>query len=121
LLLGLYSCDAADLPREYRALAVPESRLTSPEARISGRVLFLRHCALCHGESADGQGRRGNLSVQPADFTDLAWRERTSPGRVFYVISEGIRGTPMPAWKTLSGEETWDLVAYVLSVAELGS
>ncbi len=26
----------------------------------------------------------------------------------------------MPAWKALSEEETWDLVAYVLSVAEMG-
>ncbi len=121
LLLGLSSCDAADLPRDYRALAVPETRLTSQRARSSGRVLFLRHCALCHGELADGQGRRGNLSVQPADFTDPAWRERTTANRAYYVIREGIRGTPMPAWKTLSGDETWDLVAYVLSVAELGS
>ncbi len=27
----------------------------------------------------------------------------------------------MPAWKILSEDETWDLVAYVLSVAELGA
>ena len=33
---------------------------------------------------------------------------------------EGVRGTPMPAWKALGEGETWDIVAYVLSVAELG-
>ncbi len=27
----------------------------------------------------------------------------------------------MPAWKILSEEQTWDLVAYVLAVAELES
>jgi mono/diheme cytochrome c family protein len=43
-----------------------------------------------------------------------------TPRRVYYVIREGIRGTPMPAWKTLDAEQTWDLVAYVMSVAELG-
>ncbi len=69
---------------------------------------------------ADGQGLRRNLSVPPADFTDRSWRERTTERWVYYVVREGIRGTPMPAWKTLSVEQTWDLVAYVLSVAELG-
>jgi mono/diheme cytochrome c family protein len=44
-----------------------------------------------------------------------------TPERVFYVIREGMRGTPMAAWKVLGENETWDLVAYVLSVAEHGA
>ncbi len=120
LLLGQSACDRNGLPPEYRDVAVPAARLSSPDARVRGRALFSEHCALCHGERADGQGSRGNLSVQPANFTDPAWRERMTPRRVYYVIREGIRGTPMPAWKTLDAEQTWDLVAYVMSVAELG-
>ncbi|NIR44743.1 MAG: cytochrome c, partial [Gemmatimonadetes bacterium] len=91
-----------------------------PQARVRGRRLFLKHCALCHGERGDGQGRRGYLSVRPADFTDPAWRDGMTARRAYYIEREGIRGTPMPAWKALSEEETWDLVAYVLSVAEMG-
>ncbi len=41
-----------------------------------------------------------------------------TPRWLFFVIREGIRRTPMPAWKILSQDQTWDLVAYVLSVAE---
>jgi mono/diheme cytochrome c family protein len=118
LLLGILGCDPAGLPAEYRALAVPEVRLTSPDARARGRALFLEHCALCHGERADGRGRRRILSVQPTDFTDATWRQRMTPRRVFFVVREGIRQTPMPAWKILSRDQTWDIVAYVLSVAE---
>jgi mono/diheme cytochrome c family protein len=44
-----------------------------------------------------------------------------TPKRVYYVVREGIRATPMPACKILSEDQTWDLVAYVLSVAELGA
>ncbi|MDH3456471.1 MAG: cytochrome c [Gemmatimonadota bacterium] len=95
-------------------------KLASTEAQSRGKVLFVAHCALCHGELADGRGPRRNLSIQPADFTDPAWRARVTPKRVFYVVREGIRGTPMPAWKALSEDETWDLVSYVLSVAEQG-
>jgi mono/diheme cytochrome c family protein len=118
LLLGLWACDAPGLPAEYRDVEVPESRLSSTEARGRGRALFLQYCAICHGERADGQGRRRNLSRQAADFTDPTWRARMTPERAFYVIREGLRGTPMAAWKVLSEDETWDLVAYVLSLRE---
>lgn len=120
LLLGLWGCDTTGLPPEYRRLAVPESTLISREARYRGRALFLIHCAICHGERADGQGRRRNLSAQPADFSDATWRRRTTPRWAYYVVREGARGTPMPAWKILSEDATWDVVAYVLSVAEPG-
>jgi mono/diheme cytochrome c family protein len=118
LLLGGLACDHAGLPAEYRTMAVPEVRLTSPDALARGRALFLEHCALCHGERADGRGRRRNLSVQPTDFTDATWRQRMTPRRVFLIVREGVRRTPMPAWKILSQSQTWDLVAYVLSVAQ---
>ena len=35
----------------------------------------------------------------------------------YYIIREGKQGTPMPSWKVLDEDQTWDLVAYVLSVA----
>ncbi len=120
LLVGPGACDTSGLPREYRDVMIPSDRLASAEARARGRALFLEHCAICHGVRADGQGLRHFLSVQPADFTDLAWRGRMTERRAYYVVQEGIRGTPMPAWKILSEEQSWDLVAYVLSVAELG-
>jgi mono/diheme cytochrome c family protein len=62
-------------------------------------------------------GLRRNLSVPAADFTDPTWRARVTPRRAYFVIREGVRGTPMPAWKALDEDEVWDLVAYVLSVA----
>ncbi len=120
LFLGLWACDQGGLPPDYRQLPVPEARLTSAEARDRGRSLFLEHCALCHGERADGQGRRRNLSLRAADFTDPAWRQRMTPRRAYYVVREGVQGTPMPAWKILDSEQTWDVVAYVLSVSEAG-
>jgi mono/diheme cytochrome c family protein len=118
LLLGLWACDAPGLPAEYGDVEVPESRLSSAAARDRGRALYLQHCAICHGERADGQGARRNLSLPAADFTDPTWRARMTPERAFYVIREGIRGTPMAAWKVLTEDEAWDLVAYVLSVRE---
>ena len=118
--LAYSACKGPDssLPEAYRRLAVPAARLESPEARERGRGLFLEHCALCHGDRADGRGvRRQGLSSQPRDFTDAAWRERTSPRRVFSVIREGSAGTAMPAWKALDDGQIWDLAAYLLAAS----
>ena len=121
MALVLSGCGNKDsgLPRPYRDLAVPEMTLASPVARARGRELFLANCAICHGEQADGNGIRSEgLDPRPVDFTSSGWRSQATPRHTFYVIREGVRGTAMPSWNTLSDEQTWDLVAYVLSVAQ---
>jgi high-affinity iron transporter len=96
---------------------VPEERLESPAARERGREIFLENCALCHGDKADGEGRRRNLSSRPQDFTDPSWLERTTPRENFHDVREGVRGTAMASWKVLGDDQIWDLVAYLRSVA----
>lgn len=118
--MGLWACPTNELPPEYRGLEVPDNRLTSTEARNNGQILYLENCALCHGTRADGHGVRRNLSSRPQSFADRTWRDRTPPQQVFYVIQEGVQGTAMPAWKNLDRDQTWDLVAYLLSIPELG-
>lgn len=106
-----------DLPAPYRNVAVPEVEMTSPAARERGRVLFQANCALCHGVRGDGHGqRREGLDVPPRDFTNPDWRKHTSPRHVFFAIREGLAGTPMPAWKSLSEQDAWDLTAFLLSI-----
>jgi mono/diheme cytochrome c family protein len=117
---ALSSCSSPDrrLPPAYRDVAVPEVRLASVEGQRHGRELFLAHCALCHGERADGHGVRTDLSSPAADLTDRHWRARVTPRYVYYRLCEGVRGTPMPSWRSLPDEELWDLVAYALSVSK---
>ena len=110
VLLALSGCEPAEV-------AVPPG-FDSPQARARGRELFLVHCAICHGERADGQGaRRGSLVPPPVSFRDPSWRGRTNPARTFATVRFGEPGTPMPPWKAvLSESETWDVVAYLHSV-----
>ena len=79
-----------------------------------GAQLFDQNCAVCHGP--DGQGRIGAAlaknfsSIRP----DLAVKS---------TISNGIAGSPMPAWSQAKGgplteQEINHLTAYVLSLAE---
>lgn len=117
LPFALWGCNGPELPAEYRRLSVPTARLSSEQATRAGRELFARHCAICHGERGDGRGIRRNLSTRPQDFTDPAWRRRSPPRRVYYLIREGRQGTAMAGWKTLDADQVWDLVAYLRSLA----
>jgi len=110
MLLALSAC-------EGREVTAPPD-LGGAAARARGRELFLQHCALCHGERADGRGlRRSSLSKAPANFRDPSWATRTTPQRVYRIVRDGVAGTPMPAWKaTLTERESWDLVAYLMGV-----
>lgn len=121
--LALSACSAQGdrTSVDYSKIEVPFDRLASDEARARGRAIFQTKCVLCHGVHADGNGvRRKGLSGAPANFQSKDWRANASPESVYTVLTNGERGTSMPAWPTLSEEEKWDLVAYVLSVSEDG-
>lgn len=106
-----------DLPGTYRRLAVPEARLTSPEARARGRTTFLAHCAICHGVRGDGHGlRHTTIDPAPTNFLAPRWHQTVTPRYLYWRIREGVPGTAMPAWNTLGPDETWDLVAYLESI-----
>ncbi len=90
-----------------------------------GQVIYEKKCALCHGEKGDGSGPAAPLlDPRPRDFTKGKYKIRTSAsGRLptdadlFRVISEGMPGTSMPAWKVLPEKDRRDLVAYVKTFA----
>lgn len=114
--LALLACDACRGISD-RDADVPRARLASPEARARGREIFLAKCALCHGVDADGRGVRVHaLSGRPVNFRSSHWRSRATPAGVYSVLRNGVRGTSMPAWPSLSESEKWDVVSYVLSV-----
>jgi cytochrome c553 len=93
--------------------------LTSQEARAVGTELFSANCAICHGASGDGQGlRREGMNPQPANLTLLPWSDETSGSRIYKVIHDGVSGSAMPSWSTLSERQIWNLVAYIHSLRQ---
>jgi mono/diheme cytochrome c family protein len=121
--LALSACSAGDdrISTEYRSVPVPAGLLASDEARERGREIFREKCALCHGARADGNGvRKEGLSGRPVNFGSKDWRASATPRGIYTIVSNGKRGTSMPAWPTLTDQQKWELVTYVLRVSEDG-
>lgn len=85
-----------------------------------GRALYVADCATCHGEAGRGVGPPGLAPIPPALWrADLTGNhmEAHSDGDLFWWISKGIRGTPMPAFEdSLRPQDRWHLVNYVRSL-----
>jgi putative heme-binding domain-containing protein len=78
----------------------------------AGRELFLKRCAVCHGQDATG-GMAANLvrSSAVASGSDAA---------LFRLITEGIPGTEMPPQADLDEQGVWGLVSYLQNLARPG-
>ena len=91
--------------------------------RESGRALYVRNCAQCHGEKGDGQGyATPHLYPKPRDFTAARFKIRTTPNGALpahqdlvNIIRRGMPYTSMPAWPELSDQEVSDLAYYIKS------
>jgi mono/diheme cytochrome c family protein len=102
---------------ERAAPSPPAEVLSSREAQQAGGVIFATNCAICHGASGDGRGqRRADINPPPANLTLPPWSEAADASRTFLAIRNGVPGTAMASWPTLSDQQIWQLVAYITSL-----
>jgi len=98
---------------------LPGERTGAVISRAQTEAVYLRDCAICHGEKGDGQGpRRGSLFNKPPDFRRLAWRRGKTLAEVRSAIRKGRPGSDMPAWKNLDEADVAGLAEYVLGFAD---
>ncbi len=87
----------------------------SPDSIARGAATFAETCAVCHGETARGDGPAATaLAVKPADLVFMAGMH--PDGDLAWKIAEG--RDPMPAWRdVLTEDEIWNLVNYLKGLA----
>lgn len=115
------------LARQARKIATPAnarelknpSPLT-PESLKDTYEHWNEHCALCHGSNGDGDSDIGkNLYPKTPDMKSSEV-QAMSDGELFYIITNGVRFTGMPAWgDEHSAEETWQLVSFIRKLPTL--
>jgi mono/diheme cytochrome c family protein len=106
-----------DVPDE--AAAVPNPIDANDQSVEAGAALYAANCAVCHGETGEGDGPTAEtLEQKPADLHEDHVQD-LSDGALFYIISHGRPETPMPAWEeVLSEEERWHVVNFVRTFSE---
>jgi len=79
-----------------------------------GKILYAKNCVSCHGQKGDGLGFRSTLP----NFTDAKAMAAKTDQDLFNKISNGGKGTGMPAWnKVLSEQERWHILAYIRTLS----
>lgn len=82
------------------------------ESLATGKDLYIRYCARCHGISGDGNGEEGKeLEPKSTSFTNPKIQAQTD-GELFWKITH--REGPMGGWnKRLHDEDRWHLVNFL--------
>ena len=120
----LFGACAESVP-DYPKREPPAGLMTEAGATEAGRQLFREHCAFCHGLVSEGRTVRANdYQPPPMDFREHRYLEM-DPAYLYWRIEVGknvepyrSQGSVMPAWKAhLTGEQIWQLVAYLVSRA----
>ena len=99
--------DGADVPRE--------------------QALYEKNCAVCHGDTGDGEGKAAYLlQPKPRNFHLGKFRIVSTANfqptgdDLFQTISNGMPGTAMPPWAHLPEADRRSLADYVLQLARKG-
>lgn len=89
----------------------------------SGRAFFMKNCFTCHGVKGDGNGPRAYfITPRPRNFTSEESRQTYNRPRLFDAISNGKRGTVMPAWgKVLTEQQIANVAEFVFQAYIKGS
>jgi cytochrome c oxidase cbb3-type subunit 2 len=90
-----------------------------------GRQVYVRHCAVCHGPSGDGNGEAaGQLTTKPADLTAGRYKFRSTPSGaaptdedLLRTLTRGVRGTAMVPQNHIPAAELQAVVGYLRTLS----
>jgi mono/diheme cytochrome c family protein len=92
--------------------------LAASEATFqTGKRIYGKECASCHGKKGVGDGpKAGDLTKEPGNFTTKEFASQ-SDGAIFWKMTKGNK--PMPTFATAyTDEERWSVVNYLRTLCK---
>lgn len=103
-----------DGPAFIPNMGAPENPVPADATSVArGAELFMINCAMCHGETGEGNGPIANqIQNKPANLTSETVQSKTD-GALFLTITNGVTGR-MPALnENFTVRERWDIVNFL--------
>ena len=84
----------------------------------TGQMIYVEHCAGCHGLSGHGDGPDGAaLMVRPANLQSRRSRSKTDFD-LFTTVAYGVAYSPMHGWGSrLTDDEIMEVISYIRIMA----
>ena len=83
----------------------------------NGKLIYIEKCAPCHGNTGLGDGPDGKqLPVTVAAFALPETAHKASPAKWYSIVTQGNLDRFMPPFASLSNQQRWDVVSYVLTL-----
>src|SRR4029079_756424 len=107
LIAGSATVLTGALAAQQTAPAATNPLGTTPAAIAAGQTLFNQVCQSCHGPGAQGSDRGPALTG--------TLKNGNTDADLFRTIRNGIPGTQMVAFGTLTDAQVWQLVSFIHS------
>jgi high-affinity iron transporter len=113
--------EVAELGRRFEASLGSAGQLEMPSQPLNiatGRALYQKECAICHGPTGGGDGPGGRaLRPPPPAIGDRIAMHDVTPKVMFAKVSVGVAGTAMTAYEDkISVTDRWNIIAYLVSL-----
>jgi mono/diheme cytochrome c family protein len=105
----------SDIPEEARNR--PNPRRATSDSVDTGRRIFSKDCATCHGATGDGKGAMVGGGLP--DFRSPTVQDRRTDGELFYILTEG-HGRMLGDGDRLPESQRWDTVNFIRSLRREG-
>ncbi len=105
---------------QKRAPATKNPLSASPDVLRAGLSHYRENCVVCHGALGVDASEFGEGLNPPAPDLTLPRVQERPDGEMFWIVSNGIRMTGMPAFSPTHKEgEIWKIVAFLRHLPEL--
>lgn len=102
----------------HQAREVLTPPLTGAMAQRGAQV-YAQHCVQCHGAPGVAPDMAA-LALQPSPGPLVHMGRRWQPNELYWLVSNGVKMTGMPAWRfRLSEAEIWAVVAFIDELPKL--
>ncbi len=96
---------------------IAEPWVSNADLVVHGKKLFAQNCAMCHGDTGKGDGAAGAaLNPKPRNLVEGPWKKGGGYIGLFTVLTEGLAGTSMGAYKHMKPVDRWALVQFIDSI-----